>query len=71
MLKDNQTILSKLHYHSPENGIHLTYSPSFETDDSGKHFIVFSIRIKVVPFNSNPPEVKGTYYHPVIYDAGK
>lgn len=71
VLKDNQAVIGKLHYHSPENDIHLTYSPSFETDDSGNQFIVFSIRIKVIPFNSNPPAVTGTYYHPVIYDAEK
>ena len=71
VLKDNQAVLGKLHYHSPENDIHLTYSPSFETDDSDNQFIVFSVSIKVVPFNSNPPEITGTYYHPVIYDAEK
>ena len=71
VLKDNQAVIGKLHYHSPENDIHLIYSPSFETDDSGNQFIVFSIRIKIIPFNSNPPEITGTYYHPVIYDAGK
>ena len=71
VLKDNQAVIGKLHYHSPENDIHLTYSPVQETDDSGNEFIVFSLSIKVVPFNSNPPEITGTYYHPVIYDAGK
>ena len=71
LLKDNQAVIGKLHYHSPENDIHLAYSPVQETDDSGNEFIVFSVSIKVVPFNSNPPEITGTYYHPVIYDAGK
>ena len=71
ILKDNQAVIGKLHYHSPENDIHLTYSPSFETDDSGNQFIVFSVSIKIVPFNSKPPEITGTYYHPVIYDAEK
>lgn len=71
VLKDNQAVIGKLHYHSPENDIHLNYSPSFETDDSDNQFIVFSVSIKVVPFNSNPPEITGTYYHPVIYDAEK
>ena len=71
LLKDNQAVIGKLHYHSPENDIHLAYSPVQETDDSGNEFIVFSLSIKVVPFNSNPPAITGTYYHPVIYDAEK
>jgi len=71
LLKDGQAVIGKLHYHSPENDIQLTYSPSFETDDSGNQFIVFSIRIKVIPFITTPPKLTGTYYHPVIYDAGK
>jgi hypothetical protein len=71
LLKSNQAVVGRTQFHSPENDIELTYSPSLETDDSGNQFIVFSIRIKVIPFNSNPPEVTGTYYHPVIYDAGK
>ena len=70
-LKNNHAVIGKLHYHSPENDIHITYSPSFETDDSENQFIVFFVRIKIVPFNSNPPEITGTYYHPVVYDAGK
>lgn len=71
LLKNNEAVMGNLHFHSPENDIHLAYSPVQETDDSGNEFIVFSLSIKVVPFNSNPPEITGTYYHPVIYDAGK
>ena len=71
LLKNGEAFIGKLHYHSPENDIQLTYSPSFEKDDSGNQFIVFSVRIKVTPFNSNPPKITGTYYHPVVYDAGK
>lgn len=70
-LNSNQATIGTLHYHSPENDIYITYSPTLELDDSGNEFIVFSVQFKVIPFNSMPPPSKGMFIHPVIYDALK
>ncbi len=66
-----KSIIGKTSYYSPETDIHISYTPTFEKDDEGSDFVVFQLKIQILPFDPNHPEKTKTYLHPIIYEADK
>jgi hypothetical protein len=66
-----KSIIGRIGYYSPENDIHISYTPTFENDDNGRDFVVFVVNIRILPFDPNHPEKKNSYMHPIIYDIEK
>jgi hypothetical protein len=66
-----KSIIGKTSYYSPETDIHISYTPTFEKDDEESDFVVFQLKIQILPFDPNHPEKTKTYLHPIIYEADK
>jgi hypothetical protein len=66
-----KSIIGRIGYYSPENDIHISYTPKFENDDNGHDFVVFVVNMRILPFDPNHPEKNKSYLHPIIYELEK
>jgi hypothetical protein len=66
-----KSIIGRIGYYSPENDIHISYTPKFENDDNGHDFVVFVVNMRILPYDPNHPEKNNSYLHPIIYELEK
>jgi hypothetical protein len=61
-----------LYFYTPENDIFIYYGPIITRDYNGTEFLIYTLRIRVVPFdNQKKWDERDCYAHPLVYEMGK
>ncbi len=61
----------RLYFYTPENDIFIYYGPIITRDYNGTEFLIYTLRIRVVPFDNQKWDERHCYAHPLVYEMDK
>lgn len=61
----------QMYFYTPENDIFIYYGPIITRDFNGTEFLIYTLRIRVVPFDNKKWDERHCYGHPLVYEMDK